>query len=115
MKIKYNELASTLKIIHDGIVELKEKDSKFDGYITTLDVLSRCEFIPPFVLSYKVFKSSQEFEEFQKENVIVIHNVVPIYSNFDSSQEAESSICTKVSEPYIMVTYHHVDIPESSK
>ena len=115
MKIKYNELASTLKIIHDGIVELKEKDSKFGKYITTLDVLSRCEFIPPFVLSYKTFKSNQEFEEFQKENVIVIHNVVPVYSNFDSSQETESGMHTAVAEPYIMVTYHHVDVPESSK
>lgn len=115
MKIKYSDLANKLEVIYDGLAEVKELNSKYAGYINMLDVLSKKEFIPPLVLSYKTFKSNKEFEEFQKENVIVIHNIIPIYSNFDSSQEVENGMHTKVSEPYIMVTYHHIDVVENSK
>ena len=110
MKIKYTDLTSMLKVIHEGLIEVGELDSKYTGCLATLDVLSRSEFSPPFVLSYRTFKTNQEFEEFQKENVIIIHNVIPIYSNFDSSQEAETEMRTIVTEPYIMVTYHHVSV-----
>ena len=115
MKIKYDDLANVLKTIHEGLVEVKEIDGKYSDHINVLDMLSKTEIVPPFVISYKTFKSNQEFEEFQKENVVVIHNVVPIYSTFDSSQETGSGMRMAVAEPYIMVTYHHVDVPGSSK
>ncbi len=115
MKIKYDDLANVLRTIHEGLAEVKEIDGKYSDHINALGMLSKTEIVPPFVVSYKTFKSNQEFEEFQKENVIVIHNVIPIYNNFNGSQETGSGISMVVAEPYIMVTYYHVDVPGSSK
>ncbi|MFA5195180.1 MAG: hypothetical protein WC401_05220 [Bacteroidales bacterium] len=59
------------------------------------------------ILSYKVFKNTEEFEKWQEENAISICSVNPIAGNFDMSTSgniADQKSSAKL-EMYVFVVY----------
>jgi hypothetical protein len=58
------------------------------------------------IVRYKIFKSSEEFVKFQEENKIMLHNIIPVYPDFENikTENMESvthTIC-------ILVTYTEI-------
>ncbi len=105
MIVKFDTLQTMLQNIHEGLNDVVLLDKKYVGYIEQLKVLAGLESEPSMVLKYKTFKSSLEFENFQKETPIRVVSVTPIYQNFKASSKTAVS-----TEPSIMVTYFAIEV-----
>lgn len=57
------------------------------------------------IIKYKVFNSSEEFEEFQRVNKgIAIYNISPFITNADIQMQSESSM-TGQTQVGVFITY----------
>ena len=108
MNLKYKDLQGMIATITHGL-KLNNENNRLDGYISMLETLSLHEVTPTMIIKYKTFKTTRELEDFQKENIIGVINVTPIYNNF---AKIENQDIVEVSEPYVMVTYYDIEKEE---
>jgi hypothetical protein len=110
MIVKFDTLQTMLQNIHEGLNDVVLLDEKYIGYIEHLKVLAGLELEPSMIIKYKTFKSSLDFENFQKETPIRVVSVMPIYQNFKASSKTAMH-----TEPAILVTYFAIEVESFRK